>query len=184
MMADQDKTILEGGGENPLPFSFSAGRRYLTVLGLGNILMGDEGFGVHFIRWFTERHPAVPANVLLMDGGTLGYALLDPICSCQHLIVIDVLKLTDTPGNIYRFTREEIEAHLPPPTSAHEVKFADVMCKADMLGEMPDTIFLCIVPEQYQEMDLHLTPVLENKFPVVEQALLKEMARLGITLEK
>ncbi|MDR0476429.1 MAG: hydrogenase maturation protease [Desulfobulbaceae bacterium] len=183
-MTDQRKIILEGGGENSLPFSFSSERKYLTVLGLGNILMADEGFGVHFVRWFTERHPNVPPNVLLMDGGTLGYALLDTIGNCDHLIVIDVLKLTDTPGNLYRCTREEIQDHLPPPTSVHEVKFADVMCKADMLGEMPDTVFLCIVPEQYQEMDLDLTPVLRDKFPVVEQALLKEMARLGITLGK
>ena len=183
-MTDEGKTVVEGRGENSLPFSLSAERKYLTVLGLGNILLGDEGFGVHFVRWFTDRHPAVPDNVLFMDGGTLGYVLLDTICSCDHLIVIDVLKLTDTPGNVYRFTRDEIEDHLPPPSSAHEVKFADVMCKADMLGEMPDTVFLCVVPEQYQEMNLHLTPVLQDKFPVVEQALLKEMARLGITLGK
>lgn len=181
-MTDEGKTVVEGEGENSFPFSLSAERKYLTVLGLGNILLGDEGFGVQFIRWFTGRHHAVPDNVLLMDGGTLGYALLDAICSCDHLIVIDVLKLADTPGSVYRFTREEIEDHLPPPTSVHEVKFADVMCKADMLGEMPDTVFLCIIPEQYQEMDLHLTPALQDKFPAVEQALLKEMARLGITL--
>ena len=183
-MTDQSKTNLEGGGENPLPFSLSDERKYLTVLGLGNIIMGDEGFGVHFIRWFSERHPDVPANVLLMDGGTLGYTLLGPIGNSDHLIVIDVLKLDDTPGNVYRFTREEIELHLPPPTSAHEVKFADVMCKADMLGEMPETVFLCVVPKQYQNMDLNLTPVMQDKFPVVEQALLKEMVRLGITLGK
>ena len=183
-MNDRSKIIPEGRGEHSLPFSLSSERKFLTVLGLGNLIMGDEGFGVHFIRWFIERHPSIPPNVLLIDGGTLGYALLDPIGSCDHLIVIDVLKLTDAPGNVYRFTREEIEAHLPPPTSAHEVKFADVMCKADMLGEMPDTVFLCVVPEQYQEMNLELTPVLRDKFPVVEQALLKEMARLGITLGK
>ena len=183
-MAGRSKTFVEGGEENSRPFSLSTKRKYLTILGLGNILMGDDGFGVHFLRWFMEQHPSVPDNVLLMDGGTLGYTLLDTICSCDHLIVIDVLKLTDTPGNIYRFTRKEIEDHLPPPTSVHEVKFADVMCKADMLGEMPDTVFLCIVPEQYQEMNLHLTPVLQNKFPIVEQALLQEMTRLGITLDK
>jgi hydrogenase maturation protease len=181
-MTEKGKAIVEGGEENSLPFSLSAERKYLTVLGLGNIIMGDEGFGVHFIRWFMNRHPVIPDNVLLMDGGTLGYVLLDAICSCDHLIVIDVLKLEDTPGNVYRFTHEEIEDHLPPPTSAHEVKFADVMCKADMMGEMPDTVFLCIVPEQYQEMDLHLTPALRDKFPVVEQALLQEMTRLGIAI--
>ena len=183
-MADDSRTSFEGGGEDSPPPSLSMERKYLTILGLGNILLGDEGFGVHFIRWFIDHHPTVPANVLLMDGGTLGYTLLDTICNCDHLIVIDILKLADTPGNLYRFTREEIEDYLPPPTSVHEVKFADVICKAEMLGEMPDTVFLCVVPEQYQDMDLQLTPVLQDKFPVVERALLQEMARLGITLGK
>jgi hypothetical protein len=58
------------------------------------------------------------------------------------------------------------------------------MCKADMLDEMPDAVFLCVVPDQYQEMDLHLTPAVEDKFPVVERALLQEMTRLGVVLEK
>jgi len=173
----------KGGGGHPPPFSCSGDRKYVTVLGLGNILMGDEGFGVHFIRWFSSRYD-VPGNVLLMDGGTLGYVLLDTICSCEHLIVIDVLKIDDTPGHIYRFSKEEMEIHLPPPTSAHEVKFADVMCKADMLGEMPETTFLCIVPDQYKDMNLDITPALKEKFPVLEEILLQELSRLGVVLEK
>lgn len=173
----------KGGEDNPPPFLNSGDRKFVTVLGLGNILMADEGFGVHFIRWFSECYHA-PELVLLMDGGTLGYVLLDTIGNTDHLIVIDVLKLDDTPGNIYRFTRDEMELHLPPPTSAHEVKFADVMCKADMLGEMPETTFLCIVPAQYQEMDLDITPILREKFPILKDLLLKELARLGIVLEK
>ena len=181
--SNNDWITRKGGEGNSPPFSCSGERKKVTVLGLGNILMADEGFGVHFIRWFTDRYRA-PEEVLFMDGGTLGYVLLDTICNCDHLIVIDVLKLDDTPGNIYRFTKEEMELHLPPPTSAHEVKFADVMCKADMLGELPDMTFLCIVPDQYKEMDLDLTPALKEKFPVLEDFLLKELARLGVALEK
>ncbi len=183
-MSESNNDWLTGkGGEGNSPPISSGDRKYVTVLGLGNILMADEGFGVHFIRWFSERYLA-SERVLLMDGGTLGYVLLDTIGNTDHLVVIDVLKLDDTPGNIYRFTREEMELHLPPPTSAHEVKFADVMCKADMLGEMPETTFLCIVPAQYQEMDLEMTPVLRDKFPILENLLLQELARLGIVLEK
>jgi len=184
MTESNNDWLTEKGGEgNSPPFSRSGDRKYVTVMGLGNILMADEGFGVHFIRWFAERYQE-PEGVLFMDGGTLGYVLLDTIGNTDHLIVIDVLKLDDTPGNIYRFTRDEMELHLPPPTSAHEVKFADVMCKADMLGEMPETTFLCIVPAQYQEMDLDITPILREKFPILEDLLLKDLARLGVVLEK
>ncbi|HOO40517.1 MAG TPA: hydrogenase maturation protease [Syntrophales bacterium] len=184
MSDHQEKPISRKGGEsNSPPFPCSGNRKYVTVLGLGNILMGDEGFGVHFIRWFSNRYD-VPGNVLLVDGGTLGYVLLDTICSCEHLIVIDVLKIDDTPGHIYRFSKEEMEIHLPPPTSAHEVKFADVMCKADMLGEMPETTFLCIVPDQYKDLNPEMTSILKEKFPVLEDFLLQELAHLGIVPEK
>ena len=155
---------------------------HLTILGLGNILLGDEGFGVHFVRWFEGRH-RLPEGVKLLDGGTLGYVLLDKVCGCNHLIVIDAIKLADAPGSLYRFTQEEMELHMPPPTSAHEVKFADVLCKAEMMGDLPEVVFLCAVPERYGEMDLEMTETLKNRFPEVERLLLAELARLGVAPE-
>ena len=80
-------------------------------------------------------------NVRIIDGGTLGYALIDIICSCEHLIVIDVLKVKDTPGSIYRFNTEEMQAHMPPPTTAHEVTFFDVLFKVELMDELPETYF-------------------------------------------
>lgn len=150
-----------------------------TILGLGNILLGDEGFGVHFVRWFAGRH-RLPDEAALVDGGVLGYALLDIICNCDHLIVIDAIKAGDEAGSIYRFTREELEAKMPPPTSAHEVTFMDVLFKAELIGEIPSVVFLCIVPGCYGEMDLEMSPGLREKFPVMENLLLKELELLGV----
>lgn len=157
-------------------------RRKLTILGIGNILLGDEGFGVHFVRWFAERH-RLPPEVGIVDGGTMGYLLLDRICSCDTLIVVDCLKADDAPGALYRFSRGEIEARLPPPTSAHEVKFADVLLKAEMLGECPELLFLCIVPERYGEMELEMSRVVKDRFPAMETLLLKELDALGLSPE-
>ena len=117
----------------------------ITILGVGNILLADEGFGVHFVRWLSGRYKP-SENVHIIDGGTLGYALMDIICSCDNLIVIDVLKAKDTPGSIYRFNIQEMQAHMPPPTTAHEVTFFDVLFKAELMDELPETLFLCIVP--------------------------------------
>jgi len=155
----------------------------VTILGVGNVLLRDEGFGVHFVRHLAGRY-RIPDDVRLADGGTLSYALLDIICSCEHLIVIDVIKLTDEPGSIYRFTREELETRMPPPSSAHEVSFPDVLFKAELLDELPETIFLCVVPEDCKEMGLELTPLLREKLAVMEELLLRELPALGIQLEK
>ncbi|PKN10637.1 MAG: hypothetical protein CVU72_00515 [Deltaproteobacteria bacterium HGW-Deltaproteobacteria-7] len=155
----------------------------VTVLGIGNILMGDEGFGVHFVRWFSKRY-RTPDDVRIVDGGTLGYVLLDIICRCDHLIVVDVLKLDDAPGSIYRFTKEEMEMHMPPPTTAHEVTFPDVLFKSEMLGEAPATIFLCIIPENFKDLDMNMSGFLFDKFNDMEKLLVSELEKLNILPER
>ena len=158
-------------------------KNIVTVLGIGNILLADEGFGVHFVNWFSKRYRATD-EVRIIDGGTLGYKLLDIICSCKTMIVVDVLKVKDEPGSIYRFKKEEMELHMPPPTSAHEVTFSDVLFKTEMMDESPETIFLCVVPKEYGDMNLEMTQLIRNKFPVMEKLLLQELEKLNIKLEK
>ena len=181
---DRSDRIREGETENVSPF-FEAGmteKKRLTILGLGNILLGDEGFGVHFVRWFAGRRRLSP-EVEIVDGGTMGYVLLDTLCRCDEMIVIDCLRTTEAPGSLYRFSRQEMEMHLPPPTSAHEVKFADVLCKAEMMGECPEITFLCIVPERYGEMDLEMTATARERFPAMETLLLAELAARRVMTE-
>ncbi|MEN6330536.1 MAG: hydrogenase maturation protease, partial [Smithella sp.] len=81
-------------------------KNFVTILGIGNILLQDEGFGVHFVRWISGRYSATD-EIRIIDGGTLGYALLDIVSGCRNLIVIDVIKVDDAPGSIYRFSKEE-----------------------------------------------------------------------------
>lgn len=158
-------------------------KNFVTILGIGNILLQDEGFGVHFVRWASERHQFTE-EIRIIDGGTLGYALLDIVSSCQNLIVVDVLKVDDAPGSLYRFSKEEMEIHLPPPTTAHEVTFSDLLFKLELMDESPEVIFLCIVPAKYGDMNMEMTPLMREKFPAVETLLLAELSRLGVRLEK
>jgi hydrogenase maturation protease len=169
-------TNKEAGGDaiSP-PFYAMADKRFITVLGLGNILLQDEGFGVHFVRRMAEKY-RFPADVDIVEGGTLAYNLLDIICSCERLIVIDVLKTDDDPGAVYRFTREEMELNLPPATSAHEVQFQDVLIKAELMEETPEVIFLCIVPQAYDDFNLEMTQLMWDRFDVMEDLFLKELA--------
>jgi len=155
----------------------------ITILGLGNILLGDEGFGVHFIRWLSKKY-RFPTDVEIVDGGTLGYLLLDTICRCQYLIVIDAIKIDDVPGSIYRFTRKEMEFYLPPPTSAHEVTFPDILLKAELLGELPETVFICAVPKTISQMNTCISDLMREKFGAVEEVLLKELLFWGIAARK
>lgn len=156
-------------------------RQFLTILGLGNILLQDEGFGVHFVTWFGKRY-SLPEGVQLVDGGTLGFGLFDIITSCENLIVVDAIKTDDAAGSIYRFTQAEMELSHPPATSAHEVEFADILCKAELIDQLPNTVFLCIVPGQYDahDMQVGMTPLMHERFSDMETFLLKELAALNI----
>jgi hydrogenase maturation protease len=158
-------------------------KNFVTILGIGNILLQDEGFGVHFVRWISERYSATD-EVRIIDGGTLGYTLLDIVSGCRNLIVVDILKVDDAPGSLYRFSKQEMEIHLPPPTTAHEVTFSDLLFKVELMDESPEVVFLCIVPEKYVDMDMEMTPLMREKFPAMEKLLLAELDRLNVQLEK
>jgi hydrogenase maturation protease len=157
--------------------------KQITVLGLGSIILKDEGFGVHFIRWFSERY-TLGNDVRILDGGTLGYRLLDIVTSSSYLIVVDCIKLDEDPGAIYRFTQDEMRLKMPDPTTAHEVEFPDVLSMADLMDECPQVIFLCIVPESYGTMELEMTPTMTAAFPAMESLLIKELRQLGIEPER
>lgn len=157
-------------------------QKLVTVMGLGNILLKDEGYGVHFVQWFSQRR-RLDAQARIIDGGTLGYGLLDIVTDASHLIVIDVIKTDDEPGAIYRFSREEMELRMPDPTTAHEVEFPDVLCMAELMDACPEVTFLCIVPQCYGTMELEMTPLMTETFPRMEKLLLEELERLHVGVE-
>jgi hydrogenase maturation protease len=154
-------------------------QKQITILGLGSIILKDEGFGVHFIKWFCERYD-LGDDVRILDGGTLGYRLLDIVTSSSYLIVVDCIKLDEEPGAIYRFTQEEMRLKMPDPTTAHEVEFPDVLSMAELMDDLPEVIFLCIIPEIYGIMELEMTPTMTAAFPAMEGLLIKELNQLGI----
>jgi len=150
-------------------------RQYLTILGIGNIGMQDDGFGVHFLAWFGNRY-AVPDSVRPVSGGVLGYGLFDTVTSCDHLIIIDTVNVEDAPGSLYRFTMNDMQFTCPPSSTAGETAITDILCKAELIELLPLTMFLCIVPEQYRIPGTEMSPVMRKRFPDVERLLLKELA--------
>ncbi len=155
----------------------------ITILGLGNILMGDDGFGVEFIVRFSKRY-VLPDNVTVVDGGTAGLGLLDIVSSADYLIVIDAVKIDDHPGSLYRFTKQDMARYLPPPTSAHEVEFLDVLAMADLMGQCPPVLFLTVVPKKYDTMAVGISDIMMERFSDVERLLLEELDHLSIRPEK
>jgi len=154
----------------------------VTILGLGNLLFKDEGFGVHFVREFQGKY-RLPENVAVIDGGTLGYMLMDEICQTEHLVVVDTVRADDEPGSIYRFSPEAIPLQVHYNVSAHEVEFLDVLSKAEMLGEAPETVIIAVVPEDIAGTGIELTPSVRACLPKVEALVKEELHRIGIAVD-
>jgi hydrogenase maturation protease len=158
-------------------------RHRVTILGLGNILFRDEGFGVHFIREFQENY-SLPEGVLIVEGGTLGYLLMDIICETEYLIVVDTVKAEDKPGSVYRFHPDAIPSTIRYNVSVHEVEFLDILLKAEMMQESPCTTIIAVVPEDIIGTGMELTETVNAAFPKVEGLVKEEIKKLGIDIKE
>jgi hydrogenase maturation protease len=163
----------------PLFLGIMENKKNITILGLGNILIGDDGFGVQFVTWFADRYE-LPENVTIADGGTAGLGLLDIVTSTDHLIVIDAIKVADEPGSLYRFTKQDMALYLPPPTTTHEVEFLDVISMADLMGTCPPVDFIAVVPKKYDTMEIGISDLMKERFVDVERLLLEALSLQGV----
>lgn len=109
----------------------------VLVLGLGNVLLADDGVGIHVIRALEAMD--LPPHVALRDGGTIGLSLLTEIEDCASLVVVDAMELGCEPGVIGVFEDGEIEVQLGgKKRSAHEVALADLLAAAQLVGRSPE----------------------------------------------
>jgi len=145
----------------------------ILILGIGNILLKDEGVGVHTANKMMEMD--LPPDVEVMDGGTMGLNLLFYIEGRKKVIVIDTVLVGDPPGTIYRFTDASLVDNKPMLRTAHGVDFTDVIKTSKMLGTKPDEIiFIGIEPESLDE-GLEMTPTIEKRVPALIKMVMKEL---------
>lgn len=126
--------------------------RNTLVLGIGNTLLGDEGIGVHAVRYLADND-ALPEPVSYLDGGTLSFTLAGPLGEAQHLVVIDAAELGAPPGRVAVFEDDELERYLRRTRgrSVHEVSLLDLLSVASLTDTLPQR--LALVGVQPQEVD-------------------------------
>jgi hydrogenase maturation protease len=147
----------------------------VLVLGIGNILLGDEGLGVHVIHRL--RCLRMPPGVELVDGGTGGADLLEFICGRRKVIVVDAMDAGLDAGAIRRLTLDDLARGDHPAISLHEVSILDAVAMARLLGEAPaDLVAIGVQPADLGPGDL-LSPVLEGVMPKIIDAVLAECGR-------
>lgn len=147
-------------------------RAPILVLGIGNILLRDEGVGVRVIE--AMREMALPPGVELVDGGTAGADLLDIISDRRKVIVIDAVDAGLEPGTILRLRAEDLASARRPPVSLHEIALAETLAAARIIDSMPDELIIWgIQPKDLRPGDVLSTQVASSVARLIEHILLE-----------
>ena len=145
------------------------------VLGLGNILHADDGAGAHAIRRL-RGDARIPADVSLIEGGTLGLELLPYIWDCSRLIVIDAVDVGEAPGTILRMSEEELNS-LPGNSSVHQLGVSDLLVALRVLAERQPAVVLLGVQPANTDWSTELSPPVAATMDFLVEAAIREVGQ-------
>lgn len=148
------------------------------VLGLGNLVMSDDGIGVHIVRRLEEEY-RFDAAVACMDGGTLGLDILPYLEGVERLLLIDAIDAGQQPGVCVRIDGDELPVALACKTSPHQIGVKDLLATAELLGHVPKHLTLIGVQPASLEMGIELTPEVEKSIGPATALALAELRRWG-----
>ncbi len=148
----------------------------VIVLGMGNLLLKDEGIGVHIARALDKLSPPSGVELAVIDGGTLP----DAPFSCEEvdkLIIIDAVRAGGEPGAIYRFRPEDITLDDKILTSLHQISLMENLWLMEQFGQKPgDVVIIGVEPEDIN-CGLELSAKLQERIPQIIKVALEEINR-------
>ncbi len=151
------------------------------VLGLGNIIMGDEGVGVAVVR-AVEKHLAehpLPSAVECLDGGTGGFTLLGPLQSASRIILIDAAADGNPEGTVTR-TTPSFSRDYPPTLTAHDIGVKDLLDVFYIQGGGPDVVLYAITIDPHQSISMDLSATASRAADEAVERILAELTANSI----
>lgn len=155
----------------------------LLILGLGNVLCGDDGLGPTAIAHL-ERDWLEPAGVQTADGGTLGLSLLPMIEDARHLLLVDAVRGDAPPGTPLRLSGVEMETAVRERLSVHQVGVADVLEALRLRDRLPQTVVLLGVVPATLGLGLGLSTPVAAALPALVAGIVAEAAGLGFHFQR
>lgn len=151
----------------------------ILVLGVGNILLQDEGVGVHVVRRLEEQF-RFPEHVDLLDGATAGLELLHHFDGVARLLVVDVVDAGKPPGTIIHLDGEELPAFFSIKISPHQLGLSDLLAVAELTGKRPaETVAIGIQPASL-DTGLELSPTVAERLDDIVAAVTAQLASWGV----
>ncbi|MCX7180064.1 MAG: HyaD/HybD family hydrogenase maturation endopeptidase [Proteobacteria bacterium] len=152
-----------------------------VVLGIGNILLSDEGVGVRAIEALRDAY-AVPAELDVIDGGTSAMELLDDLSRAKLLIVVDAVKAGRPPASIVHLSGDEVPVFFRTKLSPHQIGLSDVLASLELLGEAPEETIIIGVQPVTLSLGMSLSGDVAAILPDVLQMLVADLRNHGIVL--
>jgi len=143
------------------------------ILGIGNLLMGDEGVGIAAVRRLEQNGFAEHAE--LVDGGTSGFHLLGLFRDRQHIILIDATTDGKPPGTV-SFIQPRFASDFPPTLTAHDIGLKDLLESAALLGDLPEVDLITVsIGELSGSLSMELSPAVAAALPQVEKLVRRSL---------
>jgi hydrogenase maturation protease len=158
-------------------------RTEVTILGLGNILMQDEGIGVHIANLLNDEFEFTPP-ISIIDGGTTGSDLLPYFDDSKKVLILDAVNFGKKPGYIETINDDDILAMLTSKISLHHLGLSDVLSMTKMLDIKPEAIALVGIQPYKMELDLQVSSVLKERFDQILKEALSVLSGWGISWTK
>ncbi|MDR3584452.1 MAG: HyaD/HybD family hydrogenase maturation endopeptidase [Desulfosporosinus sp.] len=145
----------------------------IMVMGVGNILLSDEGLGVRFLDELAKT--PLPANVEILEGGTAGLELVHLVQEVDFLIIVDAVNAKAEPGALFRFHPHDIQVFPERyEVSFHQIGIIEVLTMAKLLGQAPQTLIFGVQPKSL-EWGLDISPEIQALFPRLAEFVLLEI---------
>ena len=156
----------------------------ILILGIGNILFGDEGIGPHLANLIDEKYKFISDNhiVDILDGGTLAQRLIPIITDYDSVLLIDCVNVVDgNIGDVYSFDFTDVPECITWNGSAHEVEMLQTLQMIEMLGDLPPTKIVGVIPFVIGENStFSMTPEVLTAAKTMERVIIKYIEDLGV----
>jgi hydrogenase maturation protease len=148
------------------------------LIGLGNLIMGDEGIGVQAINAIRQRYSFEPP-VEVVDGGTLGLDLLSYFEQRDAVVIVDAVNFGKEPGYIGLLRDDEVPAQINTKLTVHHIGLSDILSSLKLLGKSPKRITLVGIQPESIEFSLNLSSTLKARFQELIETTIKEIEEMG-----
>ncbi len=153
----------------------------IVVLGVGNVLLSDEGVGVRAVERLQANYN-LPPEVVVIDGGTTGMEMLEDLSNADHIVIVDAVRSGRPPASILRLADEQVPVFFKTKLSPHQIGLSDVLATLEFIGEAPGGVTVIGVEPASLETGMALTPQVEARMPELLDLLVTELRELGVVV--